>query len=262
MFGPSDRVPSNAKSFLRADLVKKGLRNPRQVPPFLLGQLFPNSNWAPNWRREDGYVMFEDGGFAGGSPSRPELSARIYREVQQLREVLADTQYERSLEIGSGYGRLSGWIADHADEAVGVDPNEEAIKIARTMYPEITFHVMGAEDLPFPDDHFDLFVSWSVLQHVPPESIGGVAAEVRRVLTDDATVVLCEKTRGDPGRTSWVRSTAEYESLFAPCELRTRAKRPGEPTFEYSEYSETMVLNTTATPPPGASKDRRTASID
>lgn len=227
---------------LRTDLVKKALRNPGRIPPYLLGRLFPDSRWAPNWRRENGYVLFDDGGFAGGDPSRPELSTRIYREARQLAELLPEERFDRSLEIGCGYGRLSGWIADHADEAVGVDPNEEAIEVARTMHPELAFEATGADDLPFPDDRFDLLVSWSVLQHVPPESIDPVASEITRVLDEDATMVLCEMTSGESGRSNWVRSPAEYESLFDPFEIRTRAERASEPTFDYASYSKTMVL--------------------
>lgn len=242
---------------IRADLVKKALRNPELIPSYLLGRLFPDSRWGPNWRREGGYVVFDDGGFAGGDPSRPELSTRIYREVQQLGELLPEERFDRSLEIGCGYGRLSGWIAAHADEAVGVDPNERAIEVARTMHPELAFEATGADEIPFPDDHFDLLVSWAVLQHVPPESIEAVADEISRVLDEDATMVLCEMTSGESGRSNWVRSPAEYESLFDPFEIRTRVERAAEPTFDYADHSETMVLARTDTAYGGASSGSR-----
>lgn len=268
MSGSRRRVIPAAKTLLRADLAKKGLRNPGQIPPFLLGRLFPNSKWAPNWRQEDGYVVFGDGGFAGGDPSRPELSTRIYNEVQQLHELLSGEQYDRSLEIGCGYGRLTPWIATHAETSVGIDPNKEAIEQARTMYPDLEFTATGADDLPFPDDEFDLVVSWAVLQHVPPDSIEQVAAELDRVSTDDGTIVLCEKTSGDPGSMTWVRSPPEYEALFAPRELGALAARPAEPTFDYADYSETMVFTTNDLSEPDqvseaeASNVQRTMSVD
>ena len=101
-----------------------------RIPPYLLGRLFPNSRWGPEWRRENGFVTFEDGGFAGGSPTRPELSARIYYEVSQIRESLGERQFDRSLEVGCGYGRLSGWIAEYAEDAVAIEPNTDALEQA------------------------------------------------------------------------------------------------------------------------------------
>jgi len=238
----ADDVTRAARDALPVDLIRKGIRNPEQVSAFVLGKLFPDSRWSPNWRREDGYITFEDGGFAGGSPSRWELSARIYREARLLEEVLAHEQFDRALEVGCGYGRLSGWIADRATRSIGIDPNGTALRKAKASYPNLAFARSLAEVLPFPGDSFDLAVSWAVLQHVRPDSIEAVAAEIRRVLEDDATILLCERTAGEPGRTSWVRSVEEYRSLFAPYELRTVTDRPAEPTFDYARYADTIVF--------------------
>src|SRR6056297_4139336 len=124
------KAVSAARSTAWTDVVQQGLRNPRQVPPFVIGTVFPESKWGPNWRKEEGFITFDDGGFAGGDPSRPELSARLYRESKHLDRVLGDRSYHRALEVGCGYGRLTGWISEYADETVGVDPNGDAIERA------------------------------------------------------------------------------------------------------------------------------------
>lgn len=224
------------------DLVRKGLRNPTRIPPFLLGRAFPDSRWGPEWRREDGFVTFEDGGFAGGSPSRPELSARIYYEVCELRKALGDRAFDRSLEVGCGYGRLSGWIADYAGEAVAIEPNADALAQAEVLYPEIEFHEALAGELPFADDEFDLVVSWSVLTHVPPDRIESAVADLVRVATDDATICICEQTRGEQSPASWPRSQSTYERLFDPFEIVRTGKRGSEPTHDYSDRLDRMVL--------------------
>ena len=240
----------NAVSTVRATswttIVQQGLRNPRQVPPFVVGTVFPESKWGPNWRREDEFITFDDGGFAGGNPSRPELSARLYRESMHLNRVLGDRSFDRALELGCGYGRLTGWISEYADDIVGVDPNEEAIERACTLYPELTFEESLGQDLPFEDASFDLIVSWNVLQHVPPDAIDAVGAELRRVLVEDGTISCCEMTSGDDGRASWVRSRAAYESLFEPLVLVDVTDRPAERTFEYANRGEAMTFE-----PPG-----------
>lgn len=232
---------SEVTTRLRSDLVR-GVRNPNQVPPYVLGLLFPASRWGPNWRAENGVITFEDGGFAGGSPGRPELSARIYREVRQLEALVGDRHYDRSLEVGCGYGRLTGWISEYASETVGVDPDGEALETAGTLYPDVRFVETVAQSLPFAPGSFDLVVSWSVLQHVSPDAIDDVVAELRRVCTDDATLVLCELTAGEPGRASWPRSRAEYDALFGPFDLVDSVNRPAERTFSYAQYADTMVF--------------------
>ena len=225
------------------NLVKKGISDPTRIPPYLLGRLFPNSRWGPEWRREGGFVTFEDGGFAGGSPTRPELSARIYYEVNKIRESLGDRQFDRSLEVGCGYGRLSGWIAEYADEAVAIEPNAEALEQAKVLYPDIEFREALAGDLPFSDDLFDLLVSWSVLTHVDPKKIEGAAAELKRVATEDATFLLCEQTTGERSPANWSRPQAEYERLFEPYRIVKTGDRGTEPTHSYGEQLDTMVLH-------------------
>lgn len=261
------RAVSDAAPDRWVDLVGKGLRNPRHVPPFVLGTVFPDSAWGPNWRESNGVITFEDGGFAGGDPSRPELSARIYREARQLDDLVGDRQYSRSLEIGCGYGRLAGWIAAYAGDSVGIDPDGAALRTARTHYPDVGFVESVAQNLPFEDDSFDLLVSWGVLQHVPPADIDRVTREIRRVSTADATVVLCEMTSGEPGRASWPRSRTVYERLLAPLEFVDRTDRPAERTFTYARHADTMVFRgddpdgrsgarVPTGPPPGTERNR------
>lgn len=233
---------ADASTALRPDVVRTAVRNPAQIPMYVAGVLFPSSKWGPNWREADGFITFESGGFAGGSPTRPELSARIYREARQLEEFLGDRTYDRALEVGCGYGRLSGWISEYADETVGVDPNAGALAQARTLYPHVEYVETLGQDLPFADDAFDLAISWGVLQHVPPDAIDDVAAEVRRVLAGDGTFVCCELTSGESGRASWVRDRSRYESLFEPFSLVEAEGRPAERTFDYAEYADTMVF--------------------
>ncbi|WP_201764633.1 class I SAM-dependent methyltransferase [Salinarchaeum sp. Harcht-Bsk1] len=242
-------------------MLLRGLRNPQQIPPFVVGTVFPESRWGPNWRKKDGFITFDDGGFAGGDPSRPELSARLYRESRHLDSVLGNRSYDRALELGCGYGRLTGWISEHAEETIGVDPNGDAIERARTLYPELEFEETLGQDLPFEDDSFDLIVSWNVLQHIPPDAVGEVASELRRVLAEGGTINCCEMTSGDGGRASWVRSRAEYESLFAPLTLVDVDERPAERTFEYANRGEAMVFERDGGAPRGIATSNRTRPV-
>lgn len=223
-------------------LIRKGLQNPRKVPGYLIGQLFPQSRWGSTARKEDGFVTFENGGFAGGRPTRPELSARIYYEVTELHKTLGDQEFQRSLEIGCGYGRLSAWIADFADTSVAIDPNADAIEQAKILYPDIEFETTLAGDLPFATESFDLVVAWMVLTHIPPDSLEASIEEIERVASPDARIVLCERTKGQRGSVSWPRSKEEYEALFDSFEVVKFGPRGTEPTFDYGEQLERLIL--------------------
>lgn len=223
-------------------LLRKAVRNPGLVPPFLLEKLLPGSRWGPDWRREDDYVTFEEGGFAGGNPSLPAFSARLYYEVESIREVLGDATYDRSLEVGCGYGRVSGFVADYAEESVGIDPNGDALADAERLFPDVEFREALASDLDFPDDSFDLVVAWTVFTHVPPDALESSVRELKRVARPDATILLAEHTEGDRGRVAWPRSKPEYEALFSPYEVAAVSERPRGPTYDDATLMEAFTL--------------------
>ena len=66
----------------------------------------------------------------------------------------------------------------------------------------------GMESLPFADDSFDLVVSVSVLEHIPPALLPACLREVRRVARPGADIVLGFPTDGYFIRTlSWLQGT-------------------------------------------------------
>ena len=75
---------------------------------------------------------------------------------------------KRVIDVGCGDGRMALGCAPYASEVVGVDPDPEAIRIARKKAREIgaanaRFKVGVAQDLPFPDEHFDVvLLSWTL----------------------------------------------------------------------------------------------------
>ena len=83
-------------------------------------------------------------------------------------------QRERALDFGCGVGRITRALADHFDEAVGVDISEDMVRRAQELnadVPGASFVVNVATDLArFDDAAFDLVFSSIVLQHVPDRS--------------------------------------------------------------------------------------------
>jgi ubiquinone/menaquinone biosynthesis C-methylase UbiE len=152
------------------------------------------------------------------APDIPMLFARHHYETTLISRLLSAHSICRSLEIGCGFGRLSPTFAAQSDIHVAIDINAEALAAARAAYPYLTFQLVDGNDLPFPDDSFDLVTTWTVLQHIPPHKIDHALAEVLRVLAPSGIILLCEETReaGRPSRHSWHRHPGCYEQAFEP----------------------------------------------
>lgn len=75
---------------------------------------------------------------------------------------------KRVIDIGCGDGRLALGCAPFATEVAGVDPDPTAIDAARAKAREVSaksvrFDVGVAQQLPFPDGHFDVAIlSWTL----------------------------------------------------------------------------------------------------
>lgn len=165
--------------------------------------------------------------------TRSEFSHELYIDSSNLTAALTDCAPTRSLEIGCGYGRLTPWIADMADEHCAIDLSDSLLAAARREYggPALRFQRARAESLPFLENAFDLAVTWGVLNHVPSDAIGAAADEIDRVVAPDGTLVISEATDGKPDPRWEYRSIEEWRSLFAPRELvwHAHTERDEEP---------------------------------
>ena len=84
------------------------------------------------------------------------------------------------LEVGCGAGTMTAYLADRGFTTIGTDVSEVLLRYARKAHPECRFEHMRGEVLRFPDDRFDLVVSFDVLEHIP--DVEAHVREVRRVL--------------------------------------------------------------------------------
>lgn len=159
-------------------------------------------------------------------PRLPEFSNRLYREVNLLKEALGTYQAKRSLEIGCGYGRLTPWIADHSNEHYAIEPERNLLDDARRLYPNIKFYHGLVQKMPFPNNYFDLCVSWTVLMHIPPKELNKAIDEIKRVSAQEAIIILAEGV-GDKSRSFgyWERTLEEWKDLFSPWKLSWRIER-------------------------------------
>ena len=200
--------------------IRHAIENPTDVPTYVLAKLLRKQYHPSNVKETNGQITFDFGGFVNAN-SRPELLARHNYEMLCILDIFRDVDAERSLEIGCGYGRLSPIIGQFATENIAIDINEESLAEARKHYPDIEFKCQSAMNLELEDDSVDLIVTWTVLQHIPPSDIQRAVDEIKRVSTEQATILICEATRypDRAGGHTWDRPVTQYEELFADFNL-------------------------------------------
>jgi ubiquinone/menaquinone biosynthesis C-methylase UbiE len=172
------------------------------------------------WKRQGDFITFDWSGFVF-APSIPLLFARHHYEIEVIRRLLEGKKMEKSLEFGCGFGRLSPTLASLATEHTAIDINPDALREARDAYPHIRFLQSEGVPLPFPDDSFDVVLTWTVLQHVKPQQIDDVLVDIKRVLAPGGRLLLCEETRsaGAESQHCWHREPSFYEERLLPLRM-------------------------------------------
>lgn len=102
------------------------------------------------------------------------IDARLRRETGKavLNEIstYADIAGKKILDVGSGWGEVSVELANAGANVIGVEPDNEVLRISQLLASMQKSHVKFihgyAESLPFPDESFDIVVCNDVLEHV------------------------------------------------------------------------------------------------
>ena len=147
-----------------------------------------------------------------------EQRGRNYHHVETTEEMdilecfLAEHAVYGILEVGSGDGRvyayLDPWIPYTMVDFV--DSFREKCKEKTGIMPD----KWDAKTLPYPDNSFDLVLSFSVLLHVPFEDIRNHLRELMRVSKQYVFIATCD-TGGDYGLDEGHCFRHDYLSLFA-----------------------------------------------
>lgn len=148
--------------------------------------------------------------------------------VDFVHQWLADRVVGRKvLDYCSGNGIHALWLAEHGAEVHGVDISPVSVanaagEAARRGLTNAHFHVMDAEAMEFPDDHFDFAVINGVLHHLELEP---AYAELARVLKPTGSVLATEALKHNPAfhlyrkRTPNVRSQWEVDHILGRREI-------------------------------------------
>jgi SAM-dependent methyltransferase len=119
----------------------------------------------------------------------------------------------RVLDVGCGSGRWSQLLRDQGAKVLAIDISPEAIEANRRQIPGVEFRVADLAHLDVPQGGFDLIVSVTVLQHLPPDGQRSASAALAGALRPGGHALLLENIR-DRGPHVFSRSIDGWIGLF------------------------------------------------
>jgi SAM-dependent methyltransferase len=101
------------------------------------------------------------------------------------------TSGQRVVDVGCGPGALTGELVRRLgpDAVAAIDPSEPFVAAMRERYPEVVVRQAPAENLPLPDDAFDVALAQLVV-HFMSDPVAGLR-EMARVSRGDGVVAAC-----------------------------------------------------------------------
>jgi 2-polyprenyl-6-hydroxyphenyl methylase/3-demethylubiquinone-9 3-methyltransferase len=157
------------------------------------------------------------------------------------------------LDVGCGGGLLSEGMAERRSIVVGIDPSEDALRVARAHTQKSglgqnTFFEQGyAESLPYADGSFSVIVCMDVLEHVQDPEV--VIKEITRVLAPGGIFIFDTINRTPIAHMALIRigerffqknglvpGLHHYEKFIKPAELKALIIKSGLRVHEMSGF--------------------------
>ena len=91
------------------------------------------------------------------------------------------------LDIGSGTGHLTSWIASKNFDVIGMEPSANMIGFARQNFPNIKFVEGISSALPFEENKFDLVIAFEVFRYLDKVENIKTFEQVHKVLRPGGT---------------------------------------------------------------------------
>lgn len=114
-------------------------------------------------------------------------------EAIALRETLANTKFDKCLEIGCGTGKNTEWLVGRGNEIVAVDLSDEMLGKAKDKIasPKVNFIQADiTKEWGFAHQQFDLVTFSLVLEHI--EDLDDIFRKVSKVIAQNGLVYIGE----------------------------------------------------------------------
>lgn len=140
--------------------------------------------------------------------------------------------YKSILDVGCGSGQLVRFFNKKGLKAIGIDPIDEAVKMARKINQPRTILKAPAGKLPFKDNSFDLITGISMVEHLKPLEAKQFLKESMRILKPNGTIFLITPNFNSPLRLllkeKWFGySDPTHISFFTPQSLSNLLRKQG-----------------------------------
>lgn len=102
------------------------------------------------------------------------------------------------LDIGSGPGQFSRYMAKKGFRVIGIDFSKEMVEIAKTKVPETEFRFMDMRNPEFDENSFDGLLSAYSLIHIPSNEVPNTLKGFYRVLKPGGYLeIIAQKGEAD-----------------------------------------------------------------
>lgn len=96
------------------------------------------------------------------------------------------------LDLCCGSGQATRVLVQFSQDVTGLDASPLSLKRAQHNVPQAKYVEALAEQMPFPDDHFDLVHTSVALHEMTPSQLGQILSEVYRVLKPNGVFTLID----------------------------------------------------------------------
>jgi ubiquinone/menaquinone biosynthesis C-methylase UbiE len=153
----------------------------------------------------------------------------IHQREKALLDILnkfnfSDIANKKILDIGCGTGGTLRRFIDYGakpENLYGIDLLEDRIEIAKKLHPKINFICGTAENLPYPDEFFDIVMQFTVFTSILDIQLKKkIASEMLRVLKKDGIIIWYDFHVDNPKNLD-VKGVKKDEiySIFPDCEI-------------------------------------------
>ena len=144
------------------------------------------TRWIRAWRNHLNFNAKDHWTVVGGEDYMRKWSPDGQRNAGEIIEAVRESQCQSVLDIGCGYGRYLKVLRETFTtmRLAGVEISATQLEQARqylAAYQDIDLQEINGQRLPYPDQSFDLALTYGCLRFVPYQQIGGFIAEIRRV---------------------------------------------------------------------------------